>query len=61
MADPATWFMDYRNADGSLAETCGNGLRVSRARHLADASLADPGQLAIATRGGALRSGPRSL
>lgn len=24
----ATWFMDYRNADGSLAEMCGNGVRV---------------------------------
>jgi diaminopimelate epimerase len=23
-----TWFMDYRNADGSVAETCGNGIRV---------------------------------
>lgn len=26
--DPAWWFMDYRNADGSLAEMCGNGVRV---------------------------------
>lgn len=24
----AQWFMDYRNADGSLAEMCGNGIRV---------------------------------
>ena len=24
----ATWFMDYRNADGSLSEMCGNGIRV---------------------------------
>lgn len=23
-----TWFMDYRNADGSIAEMCGNGIRV---------------------------------
>ncbi|PJM73690.1 diaminopimelate epimerase [Bifidobacterium primatium] len=23
------WFMDYRNADGSLAEMCGNGTRVT--------------------------------
>jgi diaminopimelate epimerase len=22
------WYMDYRNADGSLAEMCGNGMRV---------------------------------
>ena len=27
-ADEAEWFMDYRNADGSLAEMCGNGTRV---------------------------------
>lgn len=24
----AEWFMDYRNADGSLAQMCGNGIRV---------------------------------
>src|SRR5690606_17680980 len=24
----ARWFMDYRNADGSIAEMCGNGVRV---------------------------------
>ena len=24
----ADWFMDYRNADGSLAEMCGNGTRA---------------------------------
>ncbi|MBB2955239.1 diaminopimelate epimerase [Bifidobacterium commune] len=27
--DGAEWFMDYRNADGSLAEMCGNGTRVA--------------------------------
>jgi diaminopimelate epimerase len=27
-ADEAEWFMDYRNADGSIAEMCGNGVRV---------------------------------
>ncbi|MFD0705209.1 diaminopimelate epimerase [Alloscardovia venturai] len=27
----ALWFMDYRNADGSLAEMCGNGTRVTAA------------------------------
>ena len=26
--DPDEWFMDYRNADGSCAEMCGNGARV---------------------------------
>lgn len=23
------WFMDYRNADGTLAEMCGNGTRAT--------------------------------
>lgn len=26
--DDGLWFMDYRNADGSIAEMCGNGVRV---------------------------------
>ncbi len=30
--------MDYRNADGSKAEMCGNGIRVF-ARYLAEARL----------------------
>jgi diaminopimelate epimerase len=51
MADQATWFMDYRNSDGSLSQTCGNGLRVF-ARYLLDAGLAEPGRLPIATRAG---------
>jgi diaminopimelate epimerase len=34
-AEPGVeWFMDYRNADGSPAEMCGNGIRVF-ARYLA--------------------------
>jgi diaminopimelate epimerase len=49
--DDAEWFMDYRNADGSVAEMCGNGTRVF-ARYLVDAGLAAPGDLPIATRGG---------
>lgn len=28
-AGGAEWFMDYRNADGSLAEMCGNGTRLT--------------------------------
>ncbi len=52
MAGQAEWFMDYRNADGSPAEMCGNGIRVS-ARYLVDAGLADPGELRVATRDGA--------
>ena len=34
------WFMDYRNADGSTSEMCGNGIRVF-ARHLVEEGLAD--------------------
>lgn len=47
----AHWFMDYRNADGSIAQMCGNGIRVF-ARYLVDQGLAAPGEFAIATRGG---------
>ena len=47
----AEWFMDYRNADGSTAEMCGNGARLF-ARHLVQAGLEQPGQFTIATRGG---------
>ncbi|MGW3268835.1 diaminopimelate epimerase [Streptomyces sp. NPDC001056] len=51
MADEAEWFMDYRNSDGSIAEMCGNGVRVF-ARYLQHAGHAAEGDLAIATRGG---------
>jgi diaminopimelate epimerase len=36
----AEWFMDYRNADGSPAQMCGNGTRVFAA-YLAAAGLVD--------------------
>ncbi len=50
--DPkAEWFMDYRNADGSLAEMCGNGVRVF-ARYLLDEGLAEGPELVVATRAG---------
>jgi diaminopimelate epimerase len=52
--DSAEWFMDYHNADGSVAEMCGNGIRVF-ARYLFDnhlAELADGDTMAIGTRGG---------
>ena len=54
LAPDAEWFMDYRNADGSLSETCGNGLRVF-ARFLVDSKLAAPGQLPIGTRAGVVQ------
>ncbi|MFJ1756244.1 diaminopimelate epimerase [Kitasatospora sp. NPDC088134] len=54
MAEQAEWFMDYRNADGSIAEMCGNGVRVF-ARYLVHAGHAKPGEWAVATRGGVKR------
>jgi diaminopimelate epimerase len=47
----AQWFMDYRNADGSLAEMCGNGVRVF-ARYLIEEGLACGPEIAVATRAG---------
>ncbi|PPI35403.1 MULTISPECIES: diaminopimelate epimerase [unclassified Rathayibacter] len=50
----AEWFMDYRNADGSLAEMCGNGIRVYAAFLLAGGlATLEPGDtLPIGTRAG---------
>src|SRR6478736_4882271 len=49
----AEWFMDYRNADGSKAEMCGNGVRVF-VRYLVDVGWVDldAGPLAVGTRAG---------
>lgn len=50
----AEWFMDYHNADGSIAEMCGNGIRVF-AKFLIENGLTDlgPGDtLPIGTRSG---------
>ncbi|MEV8171392.1 diaminopimelate epimerase [Microbacterium sp. NPDC077486] len=50
----AEWFMDYRNADGSVAEMCGNGIRVF-AHYLVRSGLADieaGSTLSIGTRAG---------
>jgi diaminopimelate epimerase len=52
--DGAEWFMDYHNADGSVAEMCGNGIRVF-AKYLLDnglTELADGDTMTIGTRGG---------
>jgi diaminopimelate epimerase len=46
----APFFMDYRNADGSIAEMCGNGVRVF-ARWLQREGLVGA-QTSVATRGG---------
>jgi diaminopimelate epimerase len=50
----AEWFMDYHNADGSVAEMCGNGIRVFT-KFLIENGLVALGKndtLAIGTRGG---------
>ena len=46
------WFMDYRNSDGSIAEMCGNGVRVF-ARYLLHAGLVDHDRFEVGTRDGA--------
>lgn len=51
-AEVAEYFMDYHNSDGSIAEMCGNGLRVF-ARYLQQVGLVDPAaNVTVATRGG---------
>ncbi|MEI9907486.1 MAG: diaminopimelate epimerase [Actinomycetota bacterium] len=45
------WFMDYRNSDGSIAEMCGNGIRVM-ARYLVDRGHQNAGIFPIETRDG---------
>lgn len=50
-ADAAPFFMDYRNADGSVAEMCGNGVRVF-ARYLAETGRAPGAVFGLATRAG---------
>lgn len=53
-APEAEWFMDYYNADGSIAEMCGNGVRVF-ARYLLEKGLVQLPQgqtLSVGTRAG---------
>ena len=45
------WFMDYRNSDGSIAEMCGNGIRVM-ARYLVERGHQPSGIFPINTRDG---------
>jgi diaminopimelate epimerase len=58
-AADAEWFMDYWNADGSIAEMCGNGVRVFT-RYLIASGLAESGPdgLPVATRAGVVRALP---
>jgi diaminopimelate epimerase len=57
MAPEAPFFMDYRNADGSVAEMCGNGVRVFL-RYLMATGLVESAA-AVATRGGIRRARAR--
>jgi diaminopimelate epimerase len=58
--DRCEWFMDHRNADGSHAEMCGNGIRlflhVLVAEGLLDRASCESGVL-VGTRGGPRRVG----
>jgi diaminopimelate epimerase len=45
------WFMDYRNQDGSIAEMCGNGIRVM-ARYIVERGHQGEGIFPINTRAG---------
>ncbi|MGY1841933.1 diaminopimelate epimerase [Modestobacter sp. SYSU DS0875] len=58
--DECEWFMDHRNADGSHAEMCGNGIRlflhVLLTEGLLDRAVAEAGVL-VGTRGGPRRVG----
>lgn len=49
------YFMDYRNADGSVAEMCGNGVRVV-AKWLGDRGFIED-EMLLETRGGSKRLG----
>lgn len=49
---PDDWFMDYRNADGSIAEMCGNGVRVF-AHYVRSAGLTESDEFTVGSRAGA--------
>jgi diaminopimelate epimerase len=53
--DSSDWFMDYRNADGSTAQMCGNGVRVF-AHYLRVSGLEDRDEFVV----GSL-AGPRAV
>lgn len=49
---PDDWFMDYRNADGSIAEMCGNGVRVF-AHYLRAHGIESRDEFVVGSRAGA--------
>ncbi len=50
-SDAGDVFMDYRNADGSVVEMCGNGVRVV-AKHVVDHGVVDGDTVKVDTRDG---------
>ena len=48
---PDDWYMDYRNADGSIAEMCGNGVRVF-AHYLRASGLEDRDRFVVGSLAG---------
>ncbi|WP_194911824.1 diaminopimelate epimerase [Catenulispora rubra] len=60
LAAEAEFFMDYRNGDGSVAEMCGNGVRVfalflTARGYVKGGALGEPVEFAVGTRGGIKR------
>jgi diaminopimelate epimerase len=58
--DRCTWFMDHRNADGSTAEMCGNGIRLFLHALVAEGLLSRgecTAGVLVGTRGGPRRVG----
>ena len=49
--DGDDWFMDYRNADGSTAQMCGNGVRVF-AHYLRSSGLEDRDEFVVGSLAG---------
>jgi diaminopimelate epimerase len=50
-SEDADFFMDYWNADGAVAEMCGNGIRCL-AKYVGDRGLAKTDEITVATRAG---------
>lgn len=51
LENPPTWFMDYRNADGTIAQMCGNGVRAYAA-FLVDRGYVEERVFDVMTRAG---------
>jgi diaminopimelate epimerase len=60
-ADAAPWFMDYRNADGGVAEMCGNGVRVFATYLVREGLVPPPLDGAAQSFGVATRSGVKRV